>query len=73
MPRAKPTVIYRKQEDIAIVSMNRPEYNNAQNGKMTYDLDRAFKKAVDDDDIKVIVLKGNGKHFSTSLPGVPIS
>ncbi|MEK9545501.1 MAG: enoyl-CoA hydratase-related protein, partial [Pelagibacteraceae bacterium] len=64
MPRAKPTVIYRKQEDIAIVSMNRPEYNNAQNGKMTYDLDRAFKKAVDDDDIKVIVLKGNGKHFS---------
>ena len=44
--------------------MNRLEYNNAQNGKMTYDLDKAFKKAVDDDDIKVIVLNGNGKHFS---------
>ena len=31
---------------------------------MTYDLDKAFKKAIDDDDIKVIILKGNGRHFS---------
>jgi enoyl-CoA hydratase len=64
MPRTKSTVTYKKKDGIAIISMNRPEYNNAQNGKMTYDLDKFFKKAVDDDDIKVIVLKGNGKHFS---------
>ena len=64
MARNKPTITYKKKDDLAIISLNRPEYNNAQNGKMTYDLDKAFKKAVDDDAIKVIILKGNGKHFS---------
>jgi enoyl-CoA hydratase len=44
--------------------MNRPQYHNAQNGKMTYLLDDAFKKAVADDEVKVIVLRGEGKHFS---------
>ncbi len=64
MTRANPTIHYKKKDVIAIIAMNRPEYNNAQNGKMTYDLDKAFKKAVDDDEVKVIVLKGNGRHFS---------
>jgi enoyl-CoA hydratase len=64
MARAKPTVTYKKKDQVAWISMNRPEFNNAQNGKMTYDLDKFFKRAVDDDDVKVIVLKGNGKHFS---------
>ena len=43
MPRSKSTITYKKKDSIAIVSMNRPEFNNAQNGKMTYDLDKAFK------------------------------
>jgi enoyl-CoA hydratase len=30
---------------------------------MTYALDAAFIRAVDDDEVKVIVLSGNGKHF----------
>ena len=64
MTKSKSTIKYKKLNGIAWVTMNRPEYNNAQNGKMTYDLDKAFKKAVDDNDIKVIVLNGNGKHFS---------
>ena len=51
MTRAKPTVKYKKKDGIAIIAMNRPEYNNAQNGKMTYDLDKAFKKSVDDDEV----------------------
>ena len=48
MARSKPTITYKKKDEIAIISMNRPEYNNAQNGKMTYDLDKAFKRAVDE-------------------------
>ena len=67
MARSKPTITYKKKDEIAVISMNRPEYNNAQNGKMTYDLDKAFKRAIDDDGVKVIVLKGNGKHFSAGL------
>jgi enoyl-CoA hydratase len=44
--------------------MDRPDYRNAQNSRMTYALDHAFQRAVDDDEVKVIVLAGNGKHFS---------
>ena len=57
-------VTYAADDGVAWVTMNRPEYHNAQNGEMTYLLDDAFKSAVADDDIKVIVLRGEGKHFS---------
>jgi enoyl-CoA hydratase len=59
-----PTVRYEVEDGVAYVTMDRPEYNNAQNGKMTYELDAAFRRAVADDDVKVIVLRGEGKHFS---------
>ena len=57
-------VQYEVSGPIATVTMNRPEYRNAQNSAMTYALDAAFTRAVDDDDVKVIVLAGAGKHFS---------
>ena len=59
-----PTVNYEVDEGVAYVTMNRPQFHNAQNGKMTYELDAAFKRAVADDGVKVIVLRGEGKHFS---------
>jgi enoyl-CoA hydratase len=58
-------VRYETRGAIALVTMNRPEYRNAQNGAMTYGLDAAFARAVDDDAIKVIVLAGAGDHFSS--------
>jgi enoyl-CoA hydratase len=57
-------VVYERRGPVALVTMNRPEYRNAQNSKMTYALDDAFYRAVEDDDVKVIVLAGAGKHFS---------
>ncbi len=57
-------VLYEVQGPVALVSMNRPEFHNAQNSKMTYALDAAFRRACDDDAVKVIVLRGAGKHFS---------
>ena len=57
-------VLYEAREGVAWITMNRPQYHNAQNGKMTYLLDDAFKRAVADDEVKVIVLRGEGKHFS---------
>jgi enoyl-CoA hydratase len=56
-------VTYEVRGSTAVVTMNRPEYRNAQNSVMTYALDAAFTRAVDDDTVKVIVLSGNGKHF----------
>ncbi len=52
------------RDHVAFVTLNRPDYRNAQNSVMTYALDAAFERAVEDDDVKVIVLAGNGEHFS---------
>jgi len=51
-------------DGIAVVTMNRPQYRNAQNSAMTYALDAAFERAVADDEVSVIVLAGSGDHFS---------
>jgi enoyl-CoA hydratase len=57
-------VRYDRDGAIAVITMNRPEYRNAQNSAMTYALDAAFYRAADDDEVKVVVLAGEGKHFS---------
>jgi enoyl-CoA hydratase len=57
-------VLYSVDGAVAYVTMNRPGFNNAQNSQMTYALDAAFRRAVDDDAVKAIVLRGAGKHFS---------
>jgi len=57
-------VLYEVREGVAWVTMNRERYNNAQNSQMTYALDAAFRRAVDDPAVKAIVLAGAGKHFS---------
>jgi enoyl-CoA hydratase len=61
---AHDVVLYESSDGVATVTMNRPEYHNAQNSAMTYALDAAFRRAIDDDTVKVIVLRGAGKHFS---------
>lgn len=57
-------VLYRVDGKVAWITMNRPGFNNAQNSQMTYALDDAFRRAVDDDAVRAIVLAGAGKHFS---------
>ncbi len=57
-------ILYNVVDGVAWITMNRPQFNNAQNGQMTYALDDAFQRATQDDAVKCIVLAGNGKHFS---------
>jgi enoyl-CoA hydratase len=57
-------VLYEVTDGVAWITMNRPRFNNAQNGQMTYALDDAFNRAVTDDTVRAIVLAGEGKHFS---------
>jgi enoyl-CoA hydratase len=57
-------VRYEVADGVAWITMNRPQFNNAQNGQMTYALDDAFGRAVQDDAVRCIVLAGEGKHFS---------
>ncbi len=57
-------VLYEAADGIARITLNRPQFHNVQNSQMTYALDDAFKRAVDDDDVKVIILKSDAKHFT---------
>jgi enoyl-CoA hydratase len=64
VPDEGEVVTYETRGKIALITLNRPDYRNAQNSVMTYALDAAFERAVQDADVSVIVLAGNGKHFS---------
>lgn len=63
---SKDLVFLEKLDDgVGRIVLNRPEKGNAQNVAMTYALDAAFMAAARDNTIKVIILSGKGKHFST--------
>ncbi|RIJ76771.1 enoyl-CoA hydratase [Nakamurella silvestris] len=65
MTTTEPEIVtYEQRGAVALVTMNRPSYRNAQNSAMTYALDDAFYRAAADDSVKVIVLAGSGEHFS---------
>jgi enoyl-CoA hydratase len=57
-------VLYAVADGIATITLNRPQFGNAQNSQMTYALDATFRRAVDDDAVRVVVLRGAGKHFN---------
>jgi enoyl-CoA hydratase len=50
---------------IAVVTLDRPDSRNAQNKRMTYELNTAFDDASRRGDVKVIVLQADGPHFSS--------
>lgn len=64
-------VAYERRGPVAIVTMNRPEYRNAQNSAMTYALDDAFTRAVSDDAVKVIVLAARASTSRRATTSVP--
>ena len=64
MTEEAPPVLYEQRGPVAIVSLNRVKFRNAQNVAMTMAIDAAYMRAMADDSVKVIVLNGNGKHFS---------
>jgi len=57
------TVIYEKEGAIARVILNRPEKANTQSSQLVWDFDTALRTAERDYDVKVVIIKGNGKGF----------
>ena len=51
------------ERGVAEVILNRPERNNAYNGEMISELIKSFTALNEDQDVRVVLLKGNGKHF----------
>ena len=56
-------LIYDKAGPRVTITLNRPEKINALNEALTREFERAMLDAEDDDDIKVVVLKGAGRGF----------
>jgi len=57
------TIKYQKDENIARVSFCRPEIHNAFNGTVLIEMAHLFDTMDKDDDIRVVVLSGEGKSF----------
>ena len=56
-------IIYDKSERVATLTFNRPERLNAITNVMRSEILEAIKDASEDDDIRVVVIKGAGKGF----------
>jgi len=57
-------VRYEVEGPIATITLARPDAANAQSSALIEELDAAFDRADTDDDVRVIVLAAEGKHFS---------
>jgi methylglutaconyl-CoA hydratase len=53
----------RRDGGIATIRLNRPEKRNALSPQMLVELERAFEQLCGDDQVRVIVLEGNGRAF----------
>ena len=59
------TIRYETDGAVATVTMNRPDVANAQDSRMIDEIDAAFDLADADDAVRVVILAGAGKHFSS--------
>lgn len=57
------TIIYEKDGPIARIIMNTPEKANVQTAQQVWDIEDALTKADRDEEVKVLILKGNGRGF----------
>ncbi len=55
---------YEVDDRVGVITLNRPERANAQNFEMLDEIDAAWSEAARDPEVRVIVVKANGKHFS---------
>jgi enoyl-CoA hydratase len=58
------SVLYEVDGAVATVTLNRPDAANAQSTAMLDELSAVFDRADADDDVRVVILAANGKHFS---------
>ncbi len=58
-------VRYERQGPVALLTLDRTRYHNAQSFKLLDDLDRQLDRAMADDRVRVAVLRGAGRHFSS--------
>jgi Enoyl-CoA hydratase/carnithine racemase len=57
------TILSKKEEHIGQIILNRPDKRNALNRKMMQELTQAIEDAAQDDEVRVVILSGEGKAF----------
>lgn len=57
------TIIFKKEDGVATITLNRPDVLNALNYQMAEDLFEAIKKCGEDAAIKTVVITGAGRAF----------
>jgi len=60
---ASPVLLYELKDQIAYITMNRPEKRNALNAELCAELGRAWGRFEQDPDARVAILSGAGKAF----------
>ena len=58
-------IIYEKEDGIATVKLNRPKVLNAMNKQLWLDFQLALEDVKNDPAIKVLIITGEGRAFST--------
>ncbi len=58
-------VLYEVRDNVAYITLNRPDVHNAQNPALLTRLDECWTMAARDNDVKVILLQAKGKNFSS--------
>jgi enoyl-CoA hydratase len=58
------SVLYAVEGHVATITMNRPDVANAQNTALIDGIDHFLDVADADDEVRVVILAGSGKHFS---------
>lgn len=59
------TIDYTVDGRVAVITLDRPAQRNAQNYKMLNELDAAWDMAARDKGVRVILVRANGRHFSS--------
>jgi len=58
-------IILEKKDNIAVIKLNRPKVLNAMNKQLWLDLQDALEDVKNDPEIKVLIITGEGRAFST--------
>lgn len=61
------SVISNEKNGIRRIELNRPEAMNTFNAELAVQLDAALREAEADDSVRVVIVSGAGKHFSTGI------
>ena len=57
-------VKYERRDQVALITLNRPDAMNSFTSQLSFDLLDALEQAHHDDDIRIVVLTGEGRCFS---------